>query len=116
MTPEVRAKISHTMKNNGYVRPEETRKLISKNTKLHWELGLHNKTPHGKPWSQERKDAWKGPNNPNWKGGVENKTREQLRNAGEHSECRKAVFERDNYTCQMFGKRGNVQADHTLDV
>lgn len=34
------------------------------------------------------------------------------RNTKEYAEWRKAVFERDNYTCQMCGKRGELQAHH----
>jgi predicted restriction endonuclease len=48
----------------------------------------------------------------NWQGG---KTQKGIifRNRIEYKEWRKAVFERDNYTCQFCGKHGgSLQADH----
>ena len=53
-----------------------------------------------------------GPRNPNWRGGV---TTENvcLRGSRKMKVWRKAVFERDNYTCQTCGTRGGrLNADH----
>lgn len=53
-----------------------------------------------------------GENAPNWKGGI---TAEYAaaRNTTEYKNWRKAVFERDNYTCVLCGVRGvEIQADH----
>ena len=48
----------------------------------------------------------------NWKGG-KTEAGKLFRNRIEYKRWRKAVFERDNYTCQLCGKRGgNLQADH----
>lgn len=56
--------------------------------------------------------AIKGSNHYNWKGGVTS-LNEKIRKSLEYREWRKAVFERDNYTCQNCGKRGGwLEADH----
>ncbi len=47
----------------------------------------------------------KGPNNPAWKGGISSFAY-RLRRSVQFKEWRKAVFERDNYTCQNCGRRG----------
>ena len=50
--------------------------------------------------------------NPNWKGGI-TKSRISEMNTTQYKDWRKAVFERDNFTCQLCGKRGgNLQAHH----
>uniref|UniRef100_A0A7C5UR65 HNH endonuclease n=1 Tax=candidate division CPR3 bacterium TaxID=2268181 RepID=A0A7C5UR65_UNCC3 len=54
----------------------------------------------------------KGKNHPNWRGG-KSELRNTLSVNSKYKEWRKAIFERDNYTCQMCGKRGGLlQADH----
>lgn len=56
--------------------------------------------------------ARKGSLNPSWKGGVtpENQC---IRNSSEFTFWRKAVFARDNYTCQSCNQRGGrLQAHH----
>lgn len=53
-------------------------------------------------------------NSPNWKGGA--KTHGRWRNTQENREWRKAVYERDNYTCQCCGKRGyKLNAHHIFN-
>jgi hypothetical protein len=52
----------------------------------------------------------KGVNHPNWKGGKcsqDYKDRRKFRDT-----MQKFVFERDNYTCQLCGARGDLQVDH----
>jgi HNH endonuclease len=50
--------------------------------------------------------------NPSWKGGI-TPLNHLLRNSAKYRKWRKAVFERDNYTCQICGIRGcYLQADH----
>lgn len=51
-------------------------------------------------------------NNPNWKGGItKNRLTEMSRKP--YKMWRKGVFERDNFTCQICGKRGGtLNADH----
>ena len=54
----------------------------------------------------------RGKNNPNWKGGI-TPINKALRHTLEYKLWRKAVFERDNYTCQDCGAYGEeLQADH----
>jgi hypothetical protein len=50
----------------------------------------------------------------NWKGGITNQRRIEMGKMP-YIRWRKAVFERDDYTCQMCGKRGGwMDADHIL--
>jgi len=56
-----------------------------------------------------------GENHWNWKGGI-TPINEKIRRTIEYEEWRKAVFERDNYTCQLCGEIGGVlHADHIKD-
>lgn len=53
-----------------------------------------------------------GEQNHNWKGGITPINR-RIRNSHEYAAWRKAVFERDRYTCQECGQVGNeLHADH----
>jgi 5-methylcytosine-specific restriction endonuclease McrA len=52
-----------------------------------------------------------GDNNPHWRGGVTSSNR--LERKKFRDTVQKQVFERDDYTCQMCGKRGvALQVDH----
>lgn len=54
----------------------------------------------------------KGAANNKWKGGV-SKIGQKLRSTPEYAKWRKAVFEKDDYTCQKCGVRGGeLRADH----
>lgn len=56
-----------------------------------------------------------GENNGMWKGGVskQNRTvRANIMSSLEYKLWRKAVFERDNYTCIWCGFKGYIEADH----
>lgn len=66
--------------------------------------------PNAKHFTSERT---KGENNINWKGGVTPEN-SKIRTSTEYKKWRKSVFERDDYTCQICGKRGGVvlHADH----
>ena len=65
------------------------------------------------PWNKEvkffkiRQDGhW------NWQGGIYSKIL-TIRRSLEYKQWRKKIFERDNYTCQICGKRGGrIEADH----
>jgi hypothetical protein len=72
----------------------------------------------GKPSSRKGKKypalsaARKGSGNPAWKGGL-TPLRTKIWHSKEYQTWRKAVFERDNYTCQICGRRGGIlNADH----
>lgn len=64
--------------------------------------------------SSSLKKRMAGSGNPNWKGGLKpDSTIRQIRNSTEYKLWRRAVFERDNYTCIWCLKRGgNLNADH----
>lgn len=67
-----------------------------------------------KAWNKGKKNpAYSGANNHNWKGGITTENN-RIRSSMEYKEWRKAVFERDNYTCQHCFKRGSItlHADH----
>lgn len=58
------------------------------------------------------KPTKKGENHWNWKGGI-TPLRKRLYFSEKYQEWRKAVFERDDYTCQICGIRGGeLNADH----
>ena len=74
----------------------------------------------GIPLSSETKrkigNATRGENNGNWKGGV-TPVMKILRGSPAYKNWRSAVFERDNWTCQMCNVRGgNLQAHHIRPV
>ena len=57
-------------------------------------------------------NAKRGINHHNWKGGI-TPINKAIRNSSYYKEWRRAVFERDDYTCQFCGLRGVwLQADH----
>ena len=77
-----------------------------------WNKGMH--------WSDEIKEKLSlshiglntGPKNFNWKGCILSEVR-KLRNSRKYQIWRKAVFERDDYTCQICLIRGGeLNADH----
>lgn len=87
-----------------------------------WNKGLIGVMP--KPWNKGSKglqQAWnkgkvysaiRGDKHHNWKGGT-SAERARLKSRIEYKEWRTAVFERDNYTCQMCTTRGGrLEADH----
>ncbi len=71
----------------------------------------------GRRYPEERNIKIRGANSPHWKGGV-TPTNELLRHSQDYKLWRKAVFERDNYTCIWCGSKcGNgknivLNADH----
>jgi len=57
-------------------------------------------------------DSRKGKNNPMWKGGI-TPINAIIRGSSKYKQWRKAIFERDNYTCQECNERGGrLNADH----
>lgn len=89
---------------------EESKKLISKIAKDKgygkWMIGKKGNSGSFKN-GQFAKEK-----HPFWKGGI-TPINQVERHSGEYIEWRKKVFERDNYTCQICGNRGNkIHADH----
>jgi hypothetical protein len=73
----------------------------------------------GKPsWNRGKPNSWSNGEKSNfWKGGISIFTRTERSNfmgSLEYKNWRIQVFKRDNYTCQICGKRGNgdIQANH----
>lgn len=120
--------------NKGYVWTEEQKKHISNVCKQRgvgkWMLGKKRskssikkqlESKKGYKHSQETKNkisnAHKGEKNYNWKGGI-TPERKKLYFSFEYKLWRKAVFERDRYTCVFCGlktgggKRVTLNADH----
>lgn len=100
---EIRDKIKQGMTEEG---KERLRKRMIGN-----KLGIERK------WSSCRRsqyrEMFRGDKSHFWKGGI-TKEHELIRQSFRYREWRSAVFERDNYTCQMCrqSRSGLLQADH----
>lgn len=72
----------------------------------------HSEETRAKIREATRNKARYGQDNPCWKGGArEQRKREMI--GYKYKDWRNAVFSRDNWTCQMCGKRGvYLEADH----
>jgi len=83
--------------------PEEVRKKISEsNAGREFSVELRKKIS----------ESLQGEKHPNWKGGI-TPINTRIRGSREYKLWRKAVFERDNYTCQNCGQVGGyLEADH----
>lgn len=106
---------------------EETKRKIALNNKgfkghIPWNKGKKGFPAYwkGKKMSEDACQKMKkadrtltsGKNHYNWKGGITPEYR-KMRNSVEYKLWREAVFKRDNYTCQICGKRGiELHADH----
>jgi 5-methylcytosine-specific restriction endonuclease McrA len=75
-------------------------------TKEHRDKISKSKLGKPQPWHRGKKSYF-------WKGGVSSKN-SKARNSLEYKLWRRAVFERDNYTCIWCGKKseGDIEADH----
>ena len=87
-----------------------------------WNKGKTGEQSHvfGRKFPEATKQLFRsrvGPASPGWRGGVSTEN-ELARKRAEYFEWRRAVFERDDYTCQTCGarsaagKRVRLQADH----
>lgn len=78
--------------------------------KGHWNKGRHLTNEH----KAKLAEAFRGERSPFWQGGITAK-HQLIRSSWEYQEWRKAVFERDDYTCQECQARGvKLNADHIL--
>lgn len=65
-------------------------------------------------WNKNKEFAQiRGKNHPNWQGGITT-LNFKIRNSLKYKLWRKSVFERDNYICQLCGKRGHKLEVHHL--
>jgi len=103
---ETRLKVS--LAGKGKKRSLETRRKMSL-------AQMGNKKNLGKKMSLETRKkigvAQLGEKNHAWRGGITS-LKEIIRGSFEYKLWRKAVFERDNYTCIWCGFKGYVEADH----
>ncbi len=94
--------------NKGKPMSEEIKKKIS----MHHKKNGVGKWMIGRPAYNKGKPGLKKELNPNWQGGITS-IHQVIRQSLEYEEWRKAVFERDNYTCQGCRKIGGwLEADH----
>ena len=87
--------------NKGRVMSEAYRKKVSDNTKKQWKegRGVGNFIKGMIPWNKKYYDI------PKIKIAIY-----------QNIEWRRKIFERDNYTCQECGKRGDLNAHHIIPV
>lgn len=104
--------------NKGQSMPEEQRKNLSEIAKQRTgkkspRYGAKLSRCTRRQISDSLKGRFRGPDNPQWKGGPRYR-RQAWMSRYEYKEWRAAVFERDEYTCQMCDKpsNGNIQAHH----
>lgn len=78
---------------------------------------VNNKGSTGKHWKKTPEQIERsrlanlGAKNPSWKGGI-SPMRKIISGTPEYKLWRKAVFERDNWTCIWCGNKKQIQADH----
>lgn len=87
-------------KHSGWHHSEETKKKLGD-----LKRGVAFSEIHLQNLSLSHRGTNAGSKNSNWKGGVSKKYKQEYR-YGEYKDWRKAVFKRDNYTCQMCGAYG----------
>ena len=102
--------------NYGSKRSEETKLKIALTSRGRW-LGRHHKEESKLKCQASHKRLVKLGIHPSWRGGKTSKLM-VIRTSKEYRDWRKAVFERDNYTCQDCGIRSGkgqkavLNADH----
>lgn len=116
---ESKRKISESLKGNKYALGHKNclgRKLSIETRQKISEALIRKKNSLGRKHTEETKrklSEYSGERNSRWKGGI-TPLRQKILNSVEYRNWRKAVFERDNYTCQMCGQRGGkLQPHHT---
>src|SRR5258708_2347766 len=98
--------------NTGKKYPLETRLKISQSL-------VGNQRAKGNKYSltiEQRRhlsESKKGDKSPFWKGGISS-INALIRNSFEYKNCRRTVFERDDYTCQECGQKGGTLNAHHI--
>ena len=109
------------MKKRGFVPPsrkgsvmsEEQKKLLSENSPKFW-LGKKRSEETKRKISKSRIGRYAGVNHPNWQGGITPENH-KIRASLEMKLFKKAVFERDNFTCQKTGQVGGKLVVHHIN-
>ena len=93
---------------------EEAKKKISEalKGKNNPNYGKKHSNDIKKSISNNLKGRFKGKNSPRWNPNLTNEDRVDGRDYPEYNEWRKAVYEKDDYTCQVCGKKGGFNAHH----
>jgi hypothetical protein len=115
--------IKFSIKSRGYVKSKETKEKLSKARKGYkcsdeYKQNM-SKIKKGKRFNltKEQRIKWSkihsGEKSNFWKGGITSENK-RLRMTFEQREWRKAVYERDNYTCQECNKRGGILNAHHI--
>ena len=76
-----------------------------------WKVTAHNLL-RGRNCPECHRRKFCGENNPRWNPELTNEDRETGRNYQEYKDWRETVFQRDEYTCQVTGKKGRIVAHH----
>jgi hypothetical protein len=104
--------------NTGKPLPEKQRKRLSEIAKRRTgkkspRYGAKLSKATRRKISDSLKGRFRGPDNPQWQGG-HRYIRQNWMSRYEYKDWRAAVFERDDYTCQMCGKpsNGDIEAHH----
>lgn len=117
-TPEAnekrRVKMSGVKNHNyGKVFSKEHREKMSMSMKgrVPWNKGM------GKgPYQKKGRVRKMGKDNPNWKGGLEFRKKDGIRNDSAYAEWRRQVWLRDNFKCKIANPecKGRIEAHHIL--
>lgn len=125
-TPEHRARIAAALKGNtnnlGRRHSETAKRNMSTAQRKAWAEGRQpGFTGHAHSLKEKERRRLvllgkprpdlAGPLSPNWRGGVTD-WRHDIRSSVDYKNWRRAVYERDDYTCQKCGKRKELEAHH----
>jgi len=105
-----KAKLGKPSWNKGIPQSEETKRKLSEANK--GEKGSFYGKHHSEETRKRISEAQRGENGHNWKGGITS-LNHFFRNNVDYKLWRKAIFERDNFTCQACKKYGgDLKAHH----
>ncbi len=110
---ETRRKISEAAKGRKLSKEHRRRIAAAGRGEKNHNYGKRPSKKTRRKLSEALKGKMVGKKNPNWKGGITSENH-RLRTSTEYRQWRKAVFERDGYTCQLCGdsRRGSLNAHH----
>jgi hypothetical protein len=103
-----RENISQAKKGKSHKGVPWTKEQWKKQVEVH--IGKHQ----SEETRRKQSEALKGEKAPNYKGGISPEN-ERIRQSLEYRLWRKAVFARDNFTCQKCGQRGGILRAHHIN-